>query len=408
MKIKKVEDNLSYEKLCDLEKDYLKPQIVPDGCEFWMLRSKRGVFYHEFLESRYIAIGWNAILKRDFETDSEEQRKAKIISNYPNEIRPKGCINKCYRFAFDMKPGDIVLLVGSGEVAFCLVGDYYEEIVEDAVVKEIEANSQMERDNYKGFSIPCPYSKRRKITCFKKMDENCIAPTLYRAISNRHSLSNLDDYATGILSECFDFFSYKQNTYFAFRVTTENPIDARELSRFLFYTTELLSGEEELPISTKVSLNSPGTVVLSIAMDAITYICEHPLVIATLMISLFGGDINLNGFAIKMPSVRSAIKDIRDRKHEKRMNELEERKQEAEIRKINAEALKTEVEAYKGLNDFECNGLISDEKISQKYAQAINSLQIAKPNLKIVDFSQSGGNATPKKVDTVDNAGEKK
>lgn len=72
----------TYKEFCDFERQYMQPQKVPEGCSFWMIRSKRGVFYDEYIRSGYIAIGWNALLERDFATDSEDQRKAKIALAY--------------------------------------------------------------------------------------------------------------------------------------------------------------------------------------------------------------------------------------------------------------------------------------------------------------------------------------
>ena len=139
----------TYEEYCSFEQQYMQPQKVPAGCSFWMIRSKRGVFYDEYIKCGYIAIGWNALLKQDFSTDTEDQKKNKIAIAYPSEQRPTGCVNKCDRFINEMKRGDIAVVVGNGRVSFCIVGDYYEEHIENAVLRELEANAQMEASNYK-------------------------------------------------------------------------------------------------------------------------------------------------------------------------------------------------------------------------------------------------------------------
>lgn len=35
---------------------------VPDTCSFWMIRTKSGAYYSEYIHNGYIAIGWNAVL----------------------------------------------------------------------------------------------------------------------------------------------------------------------------------------------------------------------------------------------------------------------------------------------------------------------------------------------------------
>lgn len=404
----KLNTSFSYEDLCIIERNYLAPQVVPDECGFWMIRSKRGVFYNEFLTSQYIAIGWNALLKQDFAVDSEEQRKAKIERYYLGEKRANGCVNKCNRFIFEMKPGDLVVVVGSDEVAFCLVGDYYEETIDSAITKELEANAQIESPKYKEFSIECPYIKRRKIFCIKKVSANRVTPVLGNAISNRHSISAMDQYATEILSECFDYYSYKNQTYLTFRVTTEDKINFRNLSRFLFYTDEILTGESELLVSTKVNLNSPGTILLGIPMDAINFAIEHPLSLLTIMACLCGGEICFKGVTINIPSIRSAIKDWSEREHNKKMRNLEEERAKAEIRKINAEALKIEADAYKTISTEDVYEPLIDTSSTKKFQAAIQNLKIAKPNLQVVDFSKSQAVSPIKKDGTDDSVEEKK
>lgn len=379
----------TYKEFCDFERQYMQPQKVPDECSFWMIRSKRGVFYDEYIRNGYIAIGWNALLERDFATDSEDQRKAKIAIAYPSEQRPAGCVNKCDRFINEMKRGDIAVVVGNGRVSFCIVGDYYEEHIENAVLRELEANAQMEASNYKDYDIPCPYQKRRHIRCIREVAEDNITPILGKAISNRHSLSNLDEYATAVLSECFDLFEYQRNTYWVFRVTTENRINAKALSRFFFYTTETLSGETDFNISTKTNLNSPGEIQFCI--DAIDFIQKHPLAILLLASCVCGGDIEAFGVKISVPSVRSIIKALRDAPHNKRMRDYEEQQAAANIEKTKAETAKLKAEAAKLNADVNHQAneepSLSSPTAEQQYINSINSLKIAKPILTKIDFS---------------------
>lgn len=379
----------TYEEYCSFEQQYMQPQKVPAGCSFWMIRSKRGVFYDEYIKCGYIAIGWNALLKQDFSTDTEDQKKNKIAIAYPSEQRPTGCVNKCDRFINEMKRGDIAVVVGNGRVSFCIVGDYYEEHIENAVLRELEANAQMEASNYKDYDIPCPYQKRRYIRCIREVAEDNITPILGKAISNRHSLSNLDEYSTAVLSECFDLFEYQGNTYWVFRVTTKDRISAKALSRFFFYTTETLSGETDFNISTKTNLNSPGAIQFCI--DTINFAQNHPLAILLLASCVCGGDIDAFGVKISVPSVRSIIKALRDAPHNKQMRDYEEQQAAANIEKTKAETAKLKAEASK-LNadvNYQANEepALSPPTAEQQYINSINSLKIAKPILTKIDFS---------------------
>lgn len=35
--------------------------VVPDETRFWMIRTKKGYFYNEFIKEGFVALGWNII-----------------------------------------------------------------------------------------------------------------------------------------------------------------------------------------------------------------------------------------------------------------------------------------------------------------------------------------------------------
>ena len=40
--------------------DFQIPEI-PSDTRFWMIRTKKGYFYQEFLEKKFVALAWNTI-----------------------------------------------------------------------------------------------------------------------------------------------------------------------------------------------------------------------------------------------------------------------------------------------------------------------------------------------------------
>ena len=139
------------------------PQIDPDT-NFWMFRSKQGAFYDEFIKHRYIAIGWNALLRSVLEDNPvDESLKAMLKEGFYQDKKPGSAVNKCRRFVEDVKANDIGMIVGSREIAFVQIGDYYEEITEQTTVEmERKVHEQIEIRDYN--NLHCPYSKRRYIT----------------------------------------------------------------------------------------------------------------------------------------------------------------------------------------------------------------------------------------------------
>ncbi len=74
------------------------PQI-PDATNFWMVRSKQGVFYNEYVAGSYIAIGWNSLTKDILSGNRDDDYYKQILkdNNYPDKM-PGTALNKCRRF----------------------------------------------------------------------------------------------------------------------------------------------------------------------------------------------------------------------------------------------------------------------------------------------------------------------
>ena len=97
---------------------------VPDTCSFWMIRTKSGAYYSEYIHNGYIAIGWNAVLQSNITQDTEEKLRQAVELNYADK-RPGAAINKCYSFASEMQAGDLVMILGDKRVAFGIIGEYF-------------------------------------------------------------------------------------------------------------------------------------------------------------------------------------------------------------------------------------------------------------------------------------------
>ena len=171
------------------------PQIS-DTTNFWMVRSKQGVFYNEYVAGGYIAIGWNPLTEAVLSGSHDDDYYKQILkdSNYPDKM-PGTALNKCRRFIEEIKSGDIAMIVGRSEIAFATIGDYFEVDLDTATAeKELEIHTQIETGTYLGLN--CPYKKRRHISIISKVDLSSAPPMVYKClVSNHHSLSSLNEYA---------------------------------------------------------------------------------------------------------------------------------------------------------------------------------------------------------------------
>ena len=170
------------------------PQIS-DTTNFWMVRSKQGVFYNEYVAGGYIAIGWNPLTEAVLSGSHDDDYYKQILkdSNYPDKM-PGTALNKCRRFIEEIKSGDIAMIVGRSEIAFATIGDYFEVDLDTATAeKELEIHTQIETGTYLGLN--CPYKKRRHISIISKVDLSSAPPMVYKClVSNHHSLSSLNEY----------------------------------------------------------------------------------------------------------------------------------------------------------------------------------------------------------------------
>ena len=77
-------------------------KIIDKETRFWMIRTKKGYFYNEFISNSFIALAWNTITSAtDFSEESQDVLKDQILLNYSEIKRPTTVINKCNSFIHD-------------------------------------------------------------------------------------------------------------------------------------------------------------------------------------------------------------------------------------------------------------------------------------------------------------------
>ncbi len=96
---------------------YINDFSIPDISEetkFWLIRTMSGYFYKEFVEKKFVALGWNYINKEtSFSEKNIEILKDRIKEGY-SDRRPGVSISKCKRFIGEVKPGDYVIIPNAG------------------------------------------------------------------------------------------------------------------------------------------------------------------------------------------------------------------------------------------------------------------------------------------------------
>lgn len=281
---------------------------IPENTRFWMIRTKKGYFYDEFVGRGYVALAWNEITKdTDFSDQSNGILSDTIMLNYPEIKRPTTVINKCKSFISDVKVNDVLVIpnAGSSLITFAYAGEYYEDETKTTELEKLVI-SRIENKDVVINEVTCPYKKRRHITVIRTVRSEEINYSLYRAILNNHGISNLDNYALYILNSLYNIYSYKNDLNIIFNVGKKTPIGPRELSGLLYGTTEYLCNiVDESNITTQVNLNSPGPVLFTM-VDIFDKIKDNYIFIFGLLIVVGGG----NFLTFKLPGISQVIKDI--------------------------------------------------------------------------------------------------
>lgn len=320
----------------DIQSDFLNELLsykltqIPSETKFWMIRTKQGYFYEEFIKNQYVAVAWNTIDKStSFSSASKDAVCNLIRASYKEIKRPATVFNKCDRFINQININDILVIpsASSRYITFAYAGEYYEDNTK-TYDEEIDTISKIESGAIDTAIQPsCPYKKRRKISILRTVKSAEINLALLKSISSYHGVCSLDKEAYYILDHLFNSYSYNDKTHLVFHVGTDNPISAKDFSGFLYYVTRLLSCayENEDAISTQASVHSIGDFIFQM-QDLIAGPSKDYLFFIALAIILGGGKLGKN----ELPGIAKTIKSFANIPHELKMNkqELTEKKLE--------------------------------------------------------------------------------
>ena len=356
---------------------------IKNDTNFWMVRAKRGFFFDEFIRNEFIAIGWNSVTKamisQDLNRSQSDRLKASIKATY-DESKPGTSLNKCIRFCYELKAGDIAVIVDNNRVAFAYIGEYYEEQSPTLTVElEKEVHQQIAKANPNVDKFDCPYIKHRKISVIKVLNaDDTISPYLQSAIArNWHSLSDLNEYSDLVLSGCFDTYIFKDKLTVTFRVRTKDEINVLDLSNFVLCAAKLLSEDHPERVHVKTTLHSPGDIILQIG----DFFQQNPLLLPICYMAIFGGKIENYEFN----SLLGVIKGIVNHKYEKDKRNIELRKLSAEADLAEQQALGQKLENIETMRQLQISSI---DAYAEPLATAAKNLDIQPSSATIIDITE--------------------
>ena len=321
---------------------------ISDNKWFWMVRTKKGFFFDEFIDNNYVALGWNTITQENDFGKSQEEVLKESIKNWYGDSRPAGAINKCKSFIYDIHVGDYILIPNSGseKIAIARAGEYYED-EKKGVKDELDVIPKIDNDEKEIIKVKCPYRKRRHIEVLKIISPALMSYNLRQAISNYHGLSNLDKYGEYILNCLYDCYIYKDNLNIAINVKQKNPLKPRQISKLLYSFTEFVCSISDVDnISTTINLNSPGSVRMKLK-NAVLNITKAKWPLIFIFIAITGGKVK----DAELPGIIGTIREAKmlNITVEKEKIELEKEKEEVKTQQI--ENMAKVLELYKAAEE---------------------------------------------------------
>lgn len=257
---------------------------------YWFIRTMSGMFYDEFYQENYVAIGHDGILMRDLQdlSDKEgaarEQLKLKLTEKEP-ELTPAqrakaaGQILKFYREA---KAGDVVVIPSSNSDKFA-IGKFIGEMYED---------SSTHADG------SCPFVKRRPVKWLTEIDRYQFDPNLLLCLGNQQTMSSINSHSEYIDRKIAPLYTKGNESYLVLRVNQDKSLSWDDFCFIadlgdLFKAVSHESGinVDLTQIKMKINVQSPGD-ILMMCVGNYAYL----LPIAFLILCALGGHVKLGIF----------------------------------------------------------------------------------------------------------------
>ncbi len=236
---------------------------ISEQRNYWFVRTQGGLYYRDFVERGFIAIGYNEITLKDVNEAISTKFPVntlamKIREKYgKEEKRPRYVASQLIKFVRDIKKDDIVLIPSdnSTSISFGRVAN------SSTYVEKPKSNDEKETQ----------FLKRKKVKWQKKIFRDKLDPNLYKLMFTHHAVNEGNHYGPYIDKIINDFFVKGDTAHVVLEVQTTADIKAKDLFEFGIFTIDLLEDfckQEEIQYSpedlnVKLELESPGVIEFS-------------------------------------------------------------------------------------------------------------------------------------------------
>lgn len=288
--------------------DYV--HTVSHSSSYWMVRTMGGDYFDEFVNRKFIAIGYNEVRLDELSQVNIEdhvavrQLRERIHEMFPDVPRPGHITSQLLRFCKGISIGDVIVLPGysSYRLAICRVtGETYEET---------------------GTTGLCPFRKRLPIEVLQVTTRLKLSPKAQLMFNSRHPISDITEYASYIDSGVHDFYNKGEETHLLLKVNTEDSVTADQymcLFEFLklaesFCQENGMDGKES-DVVVKTQMESPGFVHLISKKKSILF------TVGAMILLVNGGGLRCGDFDLSTPGLIKSCSDFLDRQTDREMRQ---------------------------------------------------------------------------------------
>ncbi|MBU9724503.1 hypothetical protein [Diplocloster modestus] len=337
--------------------------VISPNIHYWMIRSKKGFFYHEYIKDEFVALGYNTIDKNtNLNVKFNPTLPDQIKKDHPHIKQTTKVINKCNYFINDIQINDLIIIPNSGteEITIALAGDYFEDDTA-TIEKENEISYRIEKEPAAMINVKCPYKKRRHIIPLRSIKTKKINYHLYQTLRNYNGIDDVDEHAVLILSLIFDIFIYQGDLHISLFVNQSNDIGLTDLSGFLYGSGKYFSHFfDSSKVTTKVNVSSEGPILFTIK-NIIDFFVDHGQTVFNAFLILITSQKLINNindlpeflkriFTLKSTVAQEKI-NTELKKEELRTKRLENEKLELELKKEKEKEKAKILDATKQIND---------------------------------------------------------
>lgn len=308
----------------EIEKRITNFQSIPNTRKYWLVRTLGGRYFDSFKNHEYIALGHDEIrysaidaIQKQSNNDKREILKGlKTLCEevYNEDSRPGLIASQIYKFVFEIKKGDIVVIPSENS-----------EEIAIGFVTETPILEVTQSDIYK---TDCPFTKRKKVQWEKALSRQYLDPYLYRVLQAHQAINEITHYSDIIERTIGNFYIKENIGNLVLDVATNEGINAVELFQlgyFLLNYSDNFFKYNELPFSindveVKINLNSKGKIQFK-SPDAKTI-----WLIAILVLAINGGGLKFKtnsgiDFDLSTEGIVKKIIDYQNNKHDREMTD---------------------------------------------------------------------------------------